>query len=79
MAVIPAGVPHSLEASAGEELEFMIFGTPQMAMDDERARPRKGVIVQTHRRVHFAVILRRFGLRAVAAFATFKRAVIASR
>ncbi len=29
--------------------------------------------------VHFAVILRRFGLRAVAAFAAFKRVVIASR
>jgi mannose-6-phosphate isomerase-like protein (cupin superfamily) len=41
VAIIPAGVPHSLEASEGEELEFVIFGTPPMAMDDERARPRK--------------------------------------
>jgi len=42
VAVIPAGVLHSLEATAGEELEFVIFGTPPMAIDDERARPRKG-------------------------------------
>ena len=40
VAVIPAGVMHSLEASS--ELEFVIFGTPPMGMDDERARPRKG-------------------------------------
>ena len=40
-AVIPAGVPHSLEADPGQELEFIIFGTPPMAMDDERARPQK--------------------------------------
>ena len=41
MSMIPAGVLHSLEASAGSELEFVIFGTPPMAMEDERARPRK--------------------------------------
>jgi len=41
--VIPAGVLHSLEASAGEEVEFVIFGTPPMAVDDERARQRKGI------------------------------------
>ena len=41
VAVIPAGVLHSLEASEGEELEFVIFGTPPMAMDDERARAEK--------------------------------------
>jgi len=40
VAVIPAGVLHSLEASE-EELEFVIFGTPPMVMDDERAKPRK--------------------------------------
>ena len=39
--VIPAGVTHSLEASEGEELEFVIFGTPPLSMDDERARPLK--------------------------------------
>ena len=37
VAVIPAGVPHSLEASAGSELEFVIFGTPPMAMEEEGA------------------------------------------
>ena len=41
VAVIPARVPHSLEADPGEELEFIIFGTPPMTMDDERAKPRK--------------------------------------
>jgi mannose-6-phosphate isomerase-like protein (cupin superfamily) len=41
VAVIPAGVPHSLKAESGDTLEFIIFGTPPMAMDDERARPRK--------------------------------------
>lgn len=41
VAIIPAGVPHSLEAARGSELEFVIFGTPPMSMDDERVRPRK--------------------------------------
>jgi quercetin dioxygenase-like cupin family protein len=41
VAVIPAGVPHSLAAEPGQELEFVIFGTPPMTMDDERARPVK--------------------------------------
>jgi mannose-6-phosphate isomerase-like protein (cupin superfamily) len=41
VAVIPAGVPHSLEADSGGELEFIIFGTPPMTMDDDRARPKK--------------------------------------
>ena len=39
VAVIPAGVLHSLEASAEEELEFVIFGKPPMAIDDDRAKP----------------------------------------
>lgn len=39
--VIPAGVSHSLEANAGEDLEFVIFGTPPVPLDDDRARPRK--------------------------------------
>jgi len=39
--IIPAGVPHSLEADAGVELEFVIFGTPPMEMDDEKAKPRR--------------------------------------
>ena len=42
VAVNPAGVPHSLEASADSELEFVIFGTPPMSIEDERAKPRKG-------------------------------------
>ena len=37
--VIPAGVSHALPAHPGEELEFIIFGTPPMTMDDDRARP----------------------------------------
>ena len=40
--VIPAGVTHSLEASDGEELEFVIFGTPPISITDDRARPRSG-------------------------------------
>jgi quercetin dioxygenase-like cupin family protein len=39
--VIPAGVSHALEVDAGQELEFVIFGTPPMAIEDDRARPRK--------------------------------------
>ena len=39
--VIPRGVRHWLEADEGDELEFIIFGTPAMSFDDERARPRK--------------------------------------
>ena len=41
VAVIPAGIPHSLLADDGQELEFIIFGTPPMAIDDDRARPRR--------------------------------------
>ncbi len=41
VAVIPRGLPHSLEAEDGDTLEFIIFGTPAMSIDDERARPRK--------------------------------------
>jgi mannose-6-phosphate isomerase-like protein (cupin superfamily) len=40
VAVIPAGVPHALQASPGEQLTFVIFGTPPMPIEDERARPR---------------------------------------
>lgn len=39
VAVIPAGLPHSLTASDGTPLEFIIFGTPPMSIDDPRARP----------------------------------------
>ncbi|MCA9539392.1 MAG: cupin domain-containing protein [Myxococcales bacterium] len=39
--VIPAGVPHALEADEGHTLEFVIFGTPPAPIDSEAARPRK--------------------------------------
>ena len=39
VAVIPAGLPHALKADADEMLEFIIFGTPPMSIDDDRARP----------------------------------------
>jgi mannose-6-phosphate isomerase-like protein (cupin superfamily) len=45
VAVIPRGAPHSLCAAGreGEEgkLKFIIFGSPAMPIDDERAAPRK--------------------------------------
>ena len=37
--VIPAGVPHSLLADGDAPLEFIIFGTPPMPLDDARAKP----------------------------------------
>jgi mannose-6-phosphate isomerase-like protein (cupin superfamily) len=40
--VIPAGVRHSLEATEGKELEFVIFGSPPISIQDERAKPRRG-------------------------------------
>jgi len=40
VAVVPAGVAHALAAEPGETLEFVIFGTPPMPIDDDRARPR---------------------------------------
>jgi len=39
--VIPAGHPHSLLARGDDPLEFIIFGTPAMSIDDERAAPKK--------------------------------------
>jgi hypothetical protein len=39
--VVPAGDPRLLESKPGEKLAFVIFGTPPMAMDDERAKPKK--------------------------------------
>ena len=41
VAVVPAGTPHSLEAAGERPLEFIIFGTPPVSLDDERAKPRK--------------------------------------
>jgi mannose-6-phosphate isomerase-like protein (cupin superfamily) len=37
--VIPGGVSHSLSADEGERLEFVIFGTPAMSVDDPRFVP----------------------------------------
>lgn len=39
--VIPAGTPHSLHAEPGEPLEFVIFGTPPLPIEDPRARPHR--------------------------------------
>ena len=38
--VIPAGVQHALKAELGEELEFIIFGTPPVSIDSPEAAPR---------------------------------------
>ena len=37
---IPSGVVHALKASPGEVLQFVIFGTPAMSVEDERFLPR---------------------------------------
>lgn len=46
VAVIPRGIPHSLAVDQQDDLEaklrFIIFGSPPMEIDDERAAPRKG-------------------------------------
>jgi quercetin dioxygenase-like cupin family protein len=39
--VIPRGTVHSLQADAGQTLEFVIFGTPAMSAEDPRFQPRK--------------------------------------
>ena len=39
--VIPAGVPHSLQSDTDMPLEFVIFGTPPIPLDDARAMPMK--------------------------------------
>lgn len=36
---IPAGIPHSLESTSPDPLVFIIFGTPPMSIEDDRARP----------------------------------------
>ena len=38
---VPFGVLHSLQAGPGQEVEFVIFGTPAMSIDDSRALPMK--------------------------------------
>lgn len=37
---IPAQMPHSLASTSTDPLVFIIFGTPPMSIDDDRARPR---------------------------------------
>ena len=44
---IPAGVAHSLQAHAESELEFVIFGTPGMSVDDFRFVPERPGTVPT--------------------------------
>jgi len=39
--VIPAGVPHSLQSDTDTPLEFVIFGTPPIPLNDDRAMPMK--------------------------------------
>lgn len=41
VAVIPSGKVHSLISDSAEPLEFIIFGTPPMSIEDDRAIPRK--------------------------------------
>jgi mannose-6-phosphate isomerase-like protein (cupin superfamily) len=41
VAIIPAGVVHSLESDSEKPLEFVIFGTPPLSLDDAQARPKK--------------------------------------
>ena len=38
--VIPRGLRHSLKSDGDDPLKFIIFGTPAVAIDDDRARPR---------------------------------------
>jgi len=40
-AVVLAATHAGFEADRGSELEFVIFGTPPMSLEDERAKPRK--------------------------------------
>jgi len=36
---IPAGMSHSLESTSPDPFVFIIFGTPPMSIEDDRARP----------------------------------------
>ena len=38
--VVPSGVVHSLEATGGQPLRFVIFGHPGMSVSDDRFVPR---------------------------------------
>jgi quercetin dioxygenase-like cupin family protein len=39
--VIPRGIVHSLQADPGHTLEFVIFGTPPVSVDDPAFAPQK--------------------------------------
>ena len=41
VAVIPSGKVHALVSDSETALEFIIFGTPPMSIEDARAAPRK--------------------------------------
>lgn len=41
VAVIPAGMIHSLDSGDETPLEFIIFGSPPMLIEDDRAKPLK--------------------------------------
>lgn len=41
VAVIPRGTIHSIRSESNDLLEFIIFGTPPMFIEDERAKPLK--------------------------------------
>ena len=43
VAVIPAGTVHSIFSASEKPVEFIIFGTPPMFMDDKRAKPVKSI------------------------------------
>jgi mannose-6-phosphate isomerase-like protein (cupin superfamily) len=39
VATIPRGIPHSVKADPGNELEFIIFGTPAISIEGPDAAP----------------------------------------
>ncbi len=41
VAVIPAKTVHSLMSDSKDPLEFIIFGTPPMSIEDDKAKPIK--------------------------------------
>ncbi len=41
VAVIPAGMVHSVLSDSDDPLEFIVFGTPPMPIDDYKAIPQK--------------------------------------
>ena len=41
VAVVPRGLEHELESDTDEPIQFIIFGSPAMSIDDDRAKPQK--------------------------------------